>query len=80
MAPRLAAGESLQGVRDARPELRMALDRAQRFLGLAALVSVVLAGVAVAVAIGRYADRLRLEHRGPATTLAELARLAAEEE
>ena len=57
LAPKLAAGESLQGIGDARPELRMALDRARRFLGLAALVSVVLAGVAIAVATRRYADR-----------------------
>ncbi len=53
----LAPGESLQGLGDARPELRMALDRARRFLSLAALVSVVLAGVAVAVATRRYAER-----------------------
>ncbi len=65
LTTRLAAGESLQGVRDARPELRMALDRAQRFLGLAALVSVVLAGVAVAVATKRYADR----HLDPAAIM-----------
>ncbi len=50
-------GESLQGVRDTRPELRIALDRAERFLGLAALVSALLAGVAVALAARRYAER-----------------------
>ena len=47
----------MQGVQDARPELRAALDRAKRFLGLAALVSVLLAGAAVAVAARRYASR-----------------------
>ncbi|NJM13613.1 MAG: FtsX-like permease family protein, partial [Synechococcaceae cyanobacterium SM1_2_3] len=54
---RLAAGEKLQGVRDARAELRVALDRAQRFLNLAALVSVILAGVGVAIAARRFAAR-----------------------
>ena len=54
---RLAAGEKLQGVRDARAELRAALERAQRFLTLAALVSVILAGVGVAIAARRFAAR-----------------------
>ena len=54
---RLADGEKLQGVRDARAELRSALDRAQRFLNLAALVSVILAGVGVAIAARRFAAR-----------------------
>jgi putative ABC transport system permease protein len=54
---RLATGEKLQGVRDARAELRTALERAQRFLNLAALVSVILAGVGVAIAARRFAAR-----------------------
>ncbi|MCP5420825.1 MAG: FtsX-like permease family protein [Gammaproteobacteria bacterium] len=53
----LQPGEELQDVRDARPELRAALDRAQRFLGLAALVSVILAGIAIAIATRRFASR-----------------------
>lgn len=57
LAPRLGERASLQGVRDARPEMRVALERADRFLGLAALVSVVLAGLAVAIAARRYAER-----------------------
>ncbi|MBS1225124.1 MAG: hypothetical protein H6R24_1802, partial [Proteobacteria bacterium] len=55
--PRLQTGEKLQGVRDARAELRLALERAQRFLNLAALVSVILAGVGVAIAARRFAAR-----------------------
>ena len=47
---RLKDFERVQGVRDARPELRTALARADQFLGLAALVSVLLAGIAIAVA------------------------------
>ena len=54
---RLASGEKLQGVREARAELRSALDRAERFLNLAALVSVILAGVGVAIAARRFAGR-----------------------
>ena len=53
----LQPGEKLLGVKDGRPELRSALDRAQRFLGLAALISVLLAGVAVATAARRFARR-----------------------
>ncbi|MFP4160557.1 MAG: ABC transporter permease [Ectothiorhodospira sp.] len=43
-------GTTLQGVTEARPELRRAIDRSRRFLGLAALMAVLLAGAAVAVA------------------------------
>ncbi len=47
---RLTSGEKLEDVRDARPEIRSALERAEHFLGLAALTAVVLAGVALALA------------------------------
>lgn len=53
----LQTGEKLQGVREARAELGVALERAQRFLNLAALVSVILAGVGVAIAARRFAAR-----------------------
>ncbi len=53
----IARGEKLEGVQDARPEIRAALERAQKYLGLASLVSVVLAAVAVAVASRRYMRR-----------------------
>ncbi len=43
----LGRGQRLETIDDARPEIRNALSRADRFLGLAALVSVVLAAVAV---------------------------------
>lgn len=57
LAPTLAAGQRVQGIDDARPEVRNALDRAARFLGLAALSSVILAAVAVAMATRRFAAR-----------------------
>ncbi|RPE75859.1 ABC transporter permease [Vulcaniibacterium tengchongense] len=55
--PALGRGQRLETVADARPEIRSALDRAGRFLGLAALVSVVLAAVAVAMAARRHSAR-----------------------
>jgi putative ABC transport system permease protein len=53
----LVRGQRLETVKDARPEMRSALDRAGRFLSLAALVSVVLAAVAVAMAARRHSER-----------------------
>ena len=47
----------IRGIRDARPELRTALDRAEQFLGLAVLVSIALAGLAIALSAQRYAVR-----------------------
>lgn len=47
----------IHGIRDARPELKSALERAEQFLGLAALVSIALAGLAVAMSAQRYASR-----------------------
>lgn len=54
---RLERGQRLETAADARPEVRRALDRADRFLGLAALVSVVLASIAVAMAARRHSAR-----------------------
>lgn len=47
----------IQSIRDTRPELKRALERAEQFLGLAALVSIALAGLAVAMSAQRYAVR-----------------------
>ncbi|MEO7812489.1 MAG: FtsX-like permease family protein [Usitatibacter sp.] len=55
--PKLSRGQRLEGVRDARSEVRAALERAQRFLGLASLLSVILASVAVALAARRFSQR-----------------------
>ncbi|MDH5379029.1 MAG: ABC transporter permease, partial [Gammaproteobacteria bacterium] len=61
VSPSLEAGASFQDIREARPEIRVALERAGMFLGLAALTSVILAGVAVAMAARRFAIR-HLDH------------------
>jgi putative ABC transport system permease protein len=52
--PRIGPGRSIEGIRDARPEIRSALERAERYLGLAALLSVVLSAVAIALAARRF--------------------------
>ena len=57
LKPLLQPGERLLSVKEGRPELRVALERAQRFLGLAALISVLLAGVAIATSARRYSQR-----------------------
>lgn len=54
---RIGPGRSIEGIRDARPEIRSALERAERFLGLAALVSVILSAVAIALAARRFLRR-----------------------
>ncbi|HET9484513.1 MAG TPA: FtsX-like permease family protein [Xanthomonadales bacterium] len=55
--PRLGRRMRLETIEDARPELRRALERADRFLGLAALASAILAAIAIAMAARRHAAR-----------------------
>ncbi len=57
LTPRLAGGERIEDIQNARPEVRNILDRAQRFLGLATLLTVVLAAVAAALSARRYLQR-----------------------
>jgi putative ABC transport system permease protein len=54
---RLGLGETLRDLDDAGPEIKSALDRAHRFLRLAALVGSLLAAVAIAMAARRHASR-----------------------
>ncbi|MDN5836171.1 MAG: FtsX-like permease family protein, partial [Nitrosospira sp.] len=54
---RLKLGERIEGIRDARPEIKAALERAEKFLSLAALASVVLAAAAAALAVRRFTQR-----------------------
>ena len=53
----LGLGERLRGIEDAQPEIGNAVERAGRFIGLASLVSALIAGVAVAMAARRFASR-----------------------
>lgn len=59
LTPQLQRGERVEGAADARPEVRAALTRAQQFLGLAAVVAVMLACVAIAMSARRFAQRHR---------------------
>src|SRR5512146_922415 len=57
LEPKLSGNEKLEDVRDARPEIRTALERAEHFLGLAALTAAILAGAAMALAARRFVLR-----------------------
>lgn len=54
---RLERGQRVETVDNARPEVRAALDQAQRFLRLAALLAVILAAVAVGLSARRFMAR-----------------------
>lgn len=55
--PQLGRGERIEDIQNARPELRQALERSQRFLSLAAMLGVVLSAVAIALAARRHIER-----------------------
>jgi putative ABC transport system permease protein len=57
LAPLLRAQDDVEDFRDGRPEVGAAIANAERFLVLAALVSVLLGGVAVAMAARRFVAR-----------------------
>ena len=54
---RLGRGESVQGLEAARPEISVGLERARQFLGLTALLAVMLAAVAIGLATRRFSQR-----------------------
>lgn len=55
--PKLARGERVDDIRSARPEMRSALDKAQQFLGIASMVGVILAMVAMLLASIPYVQK-----------------------
>lgn len=57
LSAQLSGNEKLEDVRDARPEIRTALERAEHFLGLAALTAAILAGAAMALAARHFVLR-----------------------
>ena len=57
LAERLPTGAEILDLANARPELRTAIERARRFLSLAALCASLLAGVAILLATRRYVER-----------------------
>jgi len=56
-AAQLSRGERMESLENARPEVRAGLDRAQSFLGLTAMLAVVLSSVAIALGTRRYTSR-----------------------
>lgn len=54
---RLPRGARIESVEEARPEVREAMERARRFLGLTAMLSVALAAAAISLAVRRYLAR-----------------------
>ena len=57
LKPRLERGQTLETLADARPELRGVLDQAQRYLGLVAVLGVLLAAAAIRLALERHVRR-----------------------
>ena len=57
LEPRLDPSQGLVDVRGGQPAVGGALQRAEQYLGLASLVAVLLAGVAIAMGARRYAER-----------------------
>jgi putative ABC transport system permease protein len=55
--PRLGRGQRLETLENARPEARMTIERAEQFIGLTALLAVILAAVAIALSTRRYTHR-----------------------
>ncbi|MCB1959707.1 MAG: FtsX-like permease family protein [Rhodocyclaceae bacterium] len=55
--PALARGQHIESIDNARPEVRIALERAERFLRLAATLAVVLAAVAIGLSARRFMQR-----------------------
>lgn len=57
LTARKKPGERLVDLEEASPQIRSAIDRAARFLNLSALVTILLAAIAVAIAARRYVAR-----------------------
>jgi putative ABC transport system permease protein len=57
LSARKKPSERLADISDASPQIRSAIDRAGRFLSLAALVTILLAAIAVAISARRYVTR-----------------------
>ncbi|MFM9971424.1 MAG: ABC transporter permease [Burkholderiales bacterium] len=54
---RLARGETLQSLENASPQVRQSIERGEQFIGLTALLAVILAAVAVSLSTRRYTAR-----------------------
>jgi len=57
MQKRLERGQRVEDLETGRPEVRASIERAERFLGLTALLAAILAGVAIALGTRRFVER-----------------------
>lgn len=57
LEPQLEPGQYFQSLQDSQQQISTALDRAQRFLNLAALTAIILSGVAIVIAVSQFAQR-----------------------
>src|SRR5256885_3054637 len=57
MCKKLERGQRVDKLESGRPEVRASIERARRFLALAALLAAVLAGVAIALGTRRFVER-----------------------
>ncbi|MGR8929345.1 MAG: ABC transporter permease [Gammaproteobacteria bacterium] len=57
LKPLLNPAQRILDIHEDRPELGSALRRAERYLGLSSIVVILIAGVAIAMAAGRYTER-----------------------
>jgi putative ABC transport system permease protein len=57
ITPQLENDQKIKGIEESTPQFNRALQRAEQFLSLAALVAVILAGAAIAVAARHFADK-----------------------
>ncbi len=57
MQDRLERGQRVEDLETGRPEVRASIERAERFLGLTALLAAILAGVAIALGTRRFVER-----------------------
>ncbi len=55
--PMLGRGQRVENLETGRPEVRATIERAQRFLGLTALLAAILAGAAIALGARRFVER-----------------------
>lgn len=57
LKPQLNPSQRILDIHEDRPEMGSALRRAERYLGLSSIVVILIAGVAIAMAAGRYTER-----------------------
>jgi len=57
LKPQINPSQRILDIHDDRPELGAAMQRAERYLGLSSIVVILISGVAIAMAAGRYTER-----------------------